>query len=168
MATEVAVVWGRAAKGLEVAGALSAARAFSAAQGVELQLLDASSVVDGDHLRSAAAHALRAKERGTMRTGSLAVELLLYASGRRQIKDAMAVMGLSAGTERVAAVLFGPGASSKAGPLLKALGLAPLSEKEAAGGAGALQRLGVSAKGATPEQLADLALEQVALLDIEK
>jgi hypothetical protein len=60
------------------------------------------------------------------------------------------------------------GAASKAGPLLKALGFQPLSEKEAAGGAGALERLGVSAKGATPEQRADLALEQVALLDIEK
>ena len=164
----MAVAWGRPAKGLDVAAALSAARSFSAAQGVELQLLDAASVADGDHLRSAAAHALRARERGTMRTGSLAVELLLYASGRRQIKEAMAVMGLSARTERVAAVLFGPGASSKAGALLRALGFEPLSESEAAGGAGALERLGVSAKGAAPEQRADLALEQVALLDIEK
>jgi KEOPS complex subunit Cgi121 len=168
MGTDVAVVWGRPAKGLDVAAALSAARAFSAAHGVEIQLLDASSVFDGDHLRSAAAHALRARERGSMRSGSLAVELLLYASGRRQIKEAMAVMGLTARTERVAAVILGPGAAASAPHLLKALGLAPLSEKEAAGGAGALERLGVPARGATPEQLADLALEQVALLDIEK
>ncbi len=168
MGIEVAVVWGRPAAGLDVFVALSAAREFSAARRLELQLFDAASVFSSDQLRSAAAHALRAKERGTMRSGSLPVEMLLYASGRRQIKEAMAVMGLTPQTERVAAVLVGPGAAAAAPHLLKALGFAPLPEKEAAGGAGALDRLGVSARGATPGRLADLALEQVALLDIEK
>jgi len=168
MATDVAVVWGRPGKGLDVQAVLSTARTFASENGVELQLLDASSVVNGDHLRSAAVHALRAQERNSMRSGSLAVELLMYASGRRQIKEAMALMGLSPRTERVAAVIIGPGAASKAGALLKALGLEPLSEKAAAGGVGALDRLDVSTKGAAPEQRADLALEQVALLDIEK
>ena len=168
METEVAVAWGRPESALDVAFTLSASRAFSAERRLEIQLFDAATVFSSDQLRSAAAHALRAKERGTMRTGSLAVEMLLYASGRRQIKEAMAVMGLTARTERVAAVLLGPGAAASAPHLLNALGLAPLSEKEGSGGACALERLGVSAKGAAPEQMADLALEQVALLDIEK
>ncbi|MBM4248848.1 MAG: hypothetical protein FJ149_05330 [Euryarchaeota archaeon] len=168
MGTEVAVAWGRPPGAPKVDALLAAARDFGRAHHVEVQLLDAAAVVSADHLRSAAAHALRARERDSMRSGSLAVELLLYASGRRQIKEAMAVMGLTARTERVAAVVFGPEAGARGPALLRALGLSPLSEKRAAGGAGALERLGVPVKGAAPEQLADLALEQVALLDVEK
>jgi len=168
MEPEIAVAWGRPEKGLELPGILAAMREFSTGQGVEVQLFDAASVVNSDHLRSAAAHALRSRERNTMRSGSLPMEILLYASGRRQIRDAMAILGLSDRTERVAAVLVGPGARSKAPLLLKAMNLSPLAGKDAAGGASALERLGIPVKGAEPGRLADLALEQVALLDIEK
>lgn len=168
MSTEVAVAWGRPEGAPDVGALLSAARDFGRARNVEVQLLDAAAVASSDHLRSAAAHALRARERGTMRASSLGMETLLYAAGRRQIRDAMALLGISASTERLAAVLIGPGAAAKAPRLLAALGLRPLSEKRAAGGASALERLGVPVRGATPGQLADLALEQVALLDIEK
>ena len=168
MEPEMAVVWGRPEKAPKLPSILAALRAFSSENQVEVQLFDAASVVNSDHLRSAAAHALRSRGRKTMRSGSLPMEILLYASGRRQIRDAMAIMGLSGNTGRIAALLVGPGAAEKAPALLKAIGCAPLSEKQAAGGAGALERLGVPVKGAGPEQLTDLALEQVALLDIEK
>ena len=168
MEPEVAVVWGRPEAGLELPAILSDLREFSSAHHVEVQLFDAASVVNSDHLRSAAAHALRSRERKTMRAGSLPMEILLYASGRRQIRDAMAILGLSERTRMMAAVLVGPEAASRAPLLLKALHFAPLSEKDAAGGASALERLGVPVKGAEPGQLMDLALEQVALLDIER
>jgi len=168
MEPEVAVVWGRPGAGLELSSILSALRAFSSEHGLDVQLFDAGAVVNSDHLRSAAFHALRSQQRGTMRSGSLPMEMLLYASGRRQIRDAMAMMGLSERTERMAALVVGPGAAEKAPALLKAIHCAPLSETDAAGGAGALERLGVSVKGVGPGQLTDLALEQVALLDIER
>jgi len=168
MEPDIAVVWGRPGKGLELPGMLAALREFFTAQCVEVQLFDAEAVVNSDHLRSAAAHALRSRERKTMRSVSLPMEILLYASGRRQIRDAMAILGLSERTRRIAVVLVGPGAAEKAPALLKELRLAPLSETEAAGGASALERLGVPLNGAGPEQLTDLALEQVALLDIER
>ena len=168
MENEMAIAWGRPGSPLELPAVLAALRGFCAEHQVEVQLLDAAAVVNADHLRSAVAHALRSRRRGTMRAGSLPMEILLYVSGRRQIREAMAAMGLSGRTERVAAVLVGPGAASKAPLLLKALGFAPLSERKAAGGLSALERLGVSARGAAKEQLEALALEQVALLDIEK
>jgi len=168
MEAEIAIAWGRPETPWELPAILAALREFSSAQDVEVQLLDAAAVVNADHLRSAVTHALRSRERGTMRAGALPMEILLYASGRRQIREAMATMGLSGKTERVAAVLVGPGAASKAPLLLEALGFAPLSEKKAAGGLSALGRLGVPVRGAAKEQVEALALEQVALLDIEK
>ena len=168
MENEMAIAWGRPASPWELPAILAALREFSSAQDVEVQLLDAAAVVNADHLRSAAEHALRSRERGTMRAGALPMEILLYASGRRQIREAMALSGLRDDTRRIAAVIVGPGAASKAPLLLKALRFAPLSEKKAAGGLSALERLGVSARGAAKEQLEALALEQVALLDIEK
>lgn len=168
MEPEIAVVWGRPEAGPELPAILAALRAFSSEHHLEVQLFDAEAIVNSDHLRSAAAHALRSRERKTMRSGSLPMEILLYASGRRQIREAMGLMGLSEKTGRIAAVLVGPEAAARAPELLRALHCAPLSETEAAGGASALPRLGVSVKGVGQGQLTDLALEQVALLDIER
>jgi KEOPS complex subunit Cgi121 len=168
MEPEIAVVWGRPEAGLALPSILSALRAFASEHHLEVQLFDAESVVNSDHLRSAVEHAIRSRERKTMRSGSLPMEILLYASGRRQIRDAMGLMGISEKTGRIAAVLVGPEAPAKAPRLLLALRCAPLSETEAAGGAGALDRLGIPVKGAGLGQLNDLALELVALLDIER
>jgi KEOPS complex subunit Cgi121 len=176
MDTEIEVVWGEPAAGgtarsgaaVDIFAVLGAVREFSKANGVDVQLFDAASIVSSDHLGSAAMHALRARKRKTMRADSLGMEMMLYASGRRQIREAMAHVGLGAGTRRIAAVIVGPGAKKMGPRLLSALDLAPLDERTAAGGRGALARLGVPVKGAMKDQLDALVLEQVALLDIEK
>ena len=70
MATEIAIVWGeqgpaengpaRCGAPLDISGLLAAAAGFSRGNSVEVQLFDASAIVNADHLRSAAIHALRA------------------------------------------------------------------------------------------------------------
>jgi KEOPS complex subunit Cgi121 len=165
---EIAICWGGVPRGAGVSGLLERAARFSSESGLAVQLFDAAAIAGEEHLRSAALHALRAFGRKCMRSSSMGMEMLLYASGRRQIRDAVALAGISERTRAVAAVLAGKGAAGKRGMLLKALGLARLSEAEAAGGEGALVRLGIPSKGVPRERLRELALEQVAMLDVER
>jgi KEOPS complex subunit Cgi121 len=165
---DIAVCWGAVPKGAKISGLLEMAARFSAETGLTVQLFDAAAIAGEEHLRSAAMHALRAFERKSMRSSSVGMEMLLYASGKRQIKDAVGLVGLTDRTCTLAAVLAGEGAEGKCGMLLKSLGLARLSEAEAAGGESAIVRLGIPAKGVDRLRLLELALEQVALLDIER
>lgn len=71
---------------------------------VESQILDAKSIAGVDHLRFAALNALKAHAEGKQVTGSLAVEILLYASGQRQIKNAIASLGVSFHSRNVAVI----------------------------------------------------------------
>jgi KEOPS complex subunit Cgi121 len=168
MDMDIAVCWGAVPKGTKISGLLESAERLSSETGLTVQLFDAGAIAGEEHLLSAAMHALRAFERKSMRSSSVGMEMLLYASGKRQIKDAVALVGITDRTRNVAAALAGDGAAGKCGMLLKSLGLARLSEAEAAGGTGAIARLGIPTKGVAAEKLRELALEQVALLDIER
>lgn len=168
MDMDIAVCWGAVPKGARTTGILERAARFSSETGLTVQLFDAGAIAGEEHLRSAAMHAFRALERKSMRSSSVGMEMLLYASGKRQIKDAVGLAGIQKDTRKIAAVLAGEGAEGKSGMLLKALGLKRLTEKEAAGGEGAIGRLGIPTKGVPKQKLRELALEQVALLDIER
>jgi KEOPS complex subunit Cgi121 len=77
--------------------------------GVAVQAFDARYVVDRGHIRRAVELANRAVARGEAIARDRAVEILLYAAGRRQIDRAMA-MGVSTGHNRVVVVVdAGPG-----------------------------------------------------------
>jgi len=167
-AEEIAVAWGGLPRGMDGRALLDGAARFSAELGLTVQLLDAAAAAGEDHLRSAALHALRARRRNTMRTASLGMETLLYASGRRQIRQALETAGVGPATTKVAAVLVGAGASRQAGHLMAALGLRPLTERGAAGGERAALRLGLPVAMVRKDRRKDLALEAVALLDIER
>lgn len=80
--------------------------ALRSIDGGEAAALDADMVCGRDHLCSAAMHALRAFGRGDNISSTLAVETVLFASGERQISKALKKVGLRAGAERVALVLF--------------------------------------------------------------
>jgi KEOPS complex subunit Cgi121 len=75
---------------------MEAIKAISSFPGVSAQLLDAKSVAGQEHIVSAALLAVRAwsEKRNTSRTP--ATEVLLYASGKRQIKEAIAGFGVTA------------------------------------------------------------------------
>lgn len=142
---------------------------MAAVRGLEgaVQLLDARYVVGRDHLVSAAEHAERAMREGTNVAKSLAVEFVLYASGERQIADALRKMGIRDDTREFAVVLFG---DANPGELLAVLNLtrddgvlAPSRGKLAAFGITEAELASVP-----PDRIADLVLERVALVDLAK
>jgi len=71
-----------------------------------IQVFDASMIFGKIHLNSAVEHALRAMKRKTNSTNTLDKEILLYASGERQIKKAIPKMGVKKGCEKIALVLI--------------------------------------------------------------
>jgi KEOPS complex subunit Cgi121 len=72
-----------------------------------IQVFDADYVLGRDHLRTAVEHADRAFDRGENVARERAVEILLYAAGRRQINRALQ-MGVSEGESDVVVVVHNP------------------------------------------------------------
>jgi len=79
---------------------------FAQKHQVIMQVFDANMIFGKAHLISSVEHATRAMERKTNTTNSLDKEILLYASGERQIKLAIPKMGIKKGNGNVAFVLF--------------------------------------------------------------
>ena len=135
--------------------------------GATVQVFDARYVVSETHLRRAVELADRAIERGENVARDRAVEILLYAAGRRQIDDALA-MGVSAGETPVVAVVDG-GDESEAAARLRDL-FAPRQTL----GRYDEERVGeffdvTDAELATVDgDIERLVCERVALLNVEK
>ncbi|HVL87199.1 MAG TPA: KEOPS complex subunit Cgi121 [Candidatus Thermoplasmatota archaeon] len=153
------------------ARAVAAAARVATETGARLvQLLDARAVVDPEQLQVAAERALRAYGEDRAVSKELGLEVLRYASGERQIADALRRLGLRADTERVGVVAVGPNAKGAVDRTLQALGLAR-DDTALQGGRDALLALGVGAVElrVVPEDAwVDLVLERVALVDVER
>ena len=78
--------------------------AIASRTGATIQAFDARYVVNSRHLERAVELADRAIDRGENVARDRAVEILLYAAGRRQITDALK-LGVSAGENRVVALV---------------------------------------------------------------
>jgi len=154
-----------------------------------LQAFDARWVAGPSHLRRAVALADRAIERGENVAHDRAVEILLYAAGRRQIDDALA-MGVGEGEAPVAVAVAADPRAATADHDATTEPDADTSDPDPAGAAAAVADLPALTSGdveygdpdrlqaffdvsdrelaATDATLADLVLERVALLDVEK
>lgn len=151
---------------------------FSKKENLVVQAFDATAIYSTDHLISATEHAKRAFQQGTNATNSLALEILLYASGERQIEKALKKIGVTKGQQRVAFVLTDGlngkrNASSEAALKKKLLQTLHLQSDETAirGDKETLQRFGITEKEllTTPEShYGDLILEKIALVDVMK
>jgi KEOPS complex subunit Cgi121 len=132
----------------------------------EIQLLDARRVCGLDHLVAAHEHAARAMREGTNVAKSLAVEFVLYASGERQIDDAIAKVGIRQDTTEFAVCLLGGDLDGD----LEILDLSPddtvLLPTPAKLGSFGLTEAELST--VPPERWGDLVLERVALVDLLK
>ncbi|MEF8872104.1 MAG: KEOPS complex subunit Cgi121 [Haloarculaceae archaeon] len=145
--------------------------AIGAEYGVAVQAFDARYVVGRDHLERAVALANRAAEREEMIARNRAVEILLYAAGRRQINRALE-MGVDVGTSSAVVVVDGgPGGGDEAGAAAavrdrldpaetlgeydreRVMNFFDITERELA---------------ATDGTLADVVCERVALLTVER
>ena len=162
---------------LEPEQILKQVQEFSSANQIEIQLFDAEFVFGKDHLVSAFEHAKRAIAQDSAISTSLGMEVLLYAAGEYQIKNAIKKLGLSQNTTKIA--FFLAGYQEISGDLINDLfskleldGLELERDDEVLmGDRSTLERFGISREelAAVPEdRWLDLVLEKVALLDIIK
>ncbi|MFB6121199.1 MAG: KEOPS complex subunit Cgi121 [Halobacteriaceae archaeon] len=132
-----------------------------------VQAFDARLVVDRAHLETAVARADRAFERGENVARNRAVEILLYAAGRRQIDRALE-MGVAEGTGPVVAVVAGDdeaGAVAAVRSLLDpGTGLDATDERAVC----EFFEVSDAERRASSAGLSALVRERVALLDVEK
>lgn len=161
---DVAVAGARGPLGLD--DALFQAR--KSARIAPLQLARADRIVGPRHVRSAALHAHRALAQGNAHAKTVDVEFMRYLAGERQIKSALAKMGLGESNDSIAVVAFGPKRRDAVQHFMEALGLREDDSLLDASDAK------LTAFGITPTQIGattherrfDLALEAVALVDL--
>ncbi len=154
---------------------LDALRTIAKEHGVTVQAFDARYVADREHLRQAVELADRARERGEAIARDRAVEILLYAAGRRQIKRALEI-GVADGGPAVVLV-DNPDEGAEGGDREAAAAEAVrdcselLLDKGVGPDEAALcEFFNVSERerAATEATLADLVRERVALLVVER
>lgn len=157
---------------------LDAISGIAEATGAVVQAFDADLVVSADQLRHATRLAARSIARGEAVARDPAVEILLYAAGRRQIERALE-LGVSEGDARIVAVVadFGevpdadrPAADVDAAVASLATLLEPTGTLEAFDEAAVRSFYGVTDRelAATDGDLSDVVRERAALLDVEK
>ena len=151
----------------DVEAVIGEAREWAAQRGVEILLADARAVFGRDHFESAALHGQRAKSAGTMVARSVSIEALRYLAARRQVADAMRVAGIRPDTDSVAIVIFGTGSPDE---FIAQRGWIRDDHVLEASGKD-LGALGIQSKEretVPPDRVDDLALERLALVDVEK
>lgn len=136
---------------------------------VVVQAFDARYVAGPGHLEAAARSACRAREHDDAIADDPAVELLLYAAGRRQIDRALA-MGVEGNGGPVVVVVDGEGHEAGAAEAVEAL-LEPEGTLGDARDEAVVREffdIGETELAATDASLEDLVIERVVLLAIEK
>ncbi len=128
--------------------------------GEEFQVMNSEFIFFPEQIISAIKHALRAFDRGENISNKLRVEILLYLSGKRQIKEAISLLGYNGGE----GYLLTWSKRSLPEWLEKSDFSWSKLEKEK------LRKLGISEEEikACGSSWKDLPLEVIALLDVEK
>jgi KEOPS complex subunit Cgi121 len=162
----------------DVDGFLRKLLEFATEEQIVIQALNAELVYGKEHLLSATEHALRSFTQGTNATNSLALEILLYAAGERQITKAIKKMGVRAGRQKIAFVLLDPSKQRKTRKaynhtLEKLLCMfhLKLDDTVLEGTIDTLKRFGITdqERHTIPqEKYGDLILERVAMVDVLK
>ncbi|UCF49499.1 MAG: hypothetical protein JSU91_07055 [Thermoplasmatales archaeon] len=153
---------------------LKKVESFASKNSLRIQALNADLIYGKDHIISAVEHANRSIDRKTNTTNSLEKEILLYASGERQLKLAIPKMGVRKGTANIAFVILNEAKrkipENIANDLLKYLDL----EKDdivLEGNIDTLNKFGINeneTKTVTKSKYGYLILEKVAMVDIIK
>ncbi|WP_226039898.1 KEOPS complex subunit Cgi121 [Natrinema sp. DC36] len=141
--------------------------------GVTIQAFDSRYVADRPHLERAVKLADRAIERGENVARDRAVEMLLYAAGRRQIDRALE-MGVGEGDNRAVVLVDGDTGDTEAAALEDLEELNAFVEREPTLESQDEETLCEffeitdAERGATDASLSALVGERVALLEVEK
>ena len=145
---------------------------------IAIQVMDADWIYGKNHLISAINHAKRAFEQGKNSTNSLAMEILLYASGERQIQKAIKNIGVKKGRDSIAFVFMnrlgceveGKISDEIIGEIFTTFGL-KRDDKVLEGDSNTLKKFGITQQElrTVPEdKYGDIILEKVAMVDVIK
>lgn len=147
---------------------------FASKNSLIIQVFNADMIYGKNHIISAVNHAKRAMERKTNTTNSLEKEILLYASGERQLKHAIPKMGIKDGKGKIALVIMSKVEGEILGhyfnDLIKLLNL-KRDDKVLEGNEDTLRKFGINEnelKTVMKARYGDLILEKVAMVDIIK
>ena len=144
---------------------------FSKKHKIVIQVFNADMIYGENHLISAVEHAVRAMDRKTNTTNSLSMEVLLYASGERQLKLAIPKMGVQKGKGNIAFVFVNSSIPTAAvDDFIKDLGL-KRDDKVIQGDINTLKKFGINnteTETVMKDKYEDLILEKVAMVDIIK
>ncbi len=137
---------------------------------VTIQALDADRTAGAEHLRFAAEKAMRSMREGRNIANDLGLEILLYASGKRQIERALQ-MGISPGRNNIAIIIVGDDVERAARDVREFVQVAPVlgydgRKKDLIVKTFDITDAEIEAVG--EEKIQELVLERVALLDIMK
>jgi KEOPS complex subunit Cgi121 len=144
---------------------------YSQNHNLTIQAFDADVIYGKNHLISAVEHAIRAMERKTNTTNSLGMEILLYASGERQLKIAIPKMGVKKGDTNIVFVFTeGILSNQEINVILKQLSLIR-DDSVLEGDINTLKKFGITEiemNTVTKNKYGNLILEKVAMVDIIK
>ncbi len=141
--------------------------------GVIIQVFDAELVYGRDHILSAVLHAIRAMEENRNTANSLNMEILLYASGERQLKYAIPKIGVKERSRGVVLVIISMKRKilrDEVETVISNLGL-HLDNSILSGDVETLYRFGLKEeeiKTVPKHKYKDLILERVAMVDVIK
>ena len=146
---------------------------FAEKNNLVIQAFNADVIYGKKHLVSAVEHAVRSMGQRTNTTNSLEMEILLYASGERQLKLAIPKMGVNEGNVGVAFVFFNEKQAVSDGKINEFLDKLSLEkdDKVLEGDENTLKKFGINQnemKTVKKSKYCDLILEKVAMVDIIK
>ncbi|KAF5414262.1 MAG: hypothetical protein C5S48_09590 [Candidatus Methanogaster sp.] len=90
----------------DINGFLQTLKGIASGYGITVQAIDASKTAGNEHILAAAEKAVRAVQHRDNISDDLGIEILLYASGNRQIKKALS-MGVRNGRNKIVFVVVG-------------------------------------------------------------
>ena len=152
---------------------LNIVKKFSMEHDLIIQIFNADLIYGKDHIISAINHAKRAFELKTNTTNSLEMEILLYASGERQLKLAIPKMGIKKGDSRIVLVLINDKSGITDDIIQNLISITGLIRDESVipGDENTLKNFGINEneiKTIMKSKYGDLILEKVAMVDIIK
>jgi len=144
---------------------------FGKSHKIVISVLNADMIYGKNHLISAVNHAVRSIDQKTNTTNTLGMEILLYASGERQLKNAIPKMGVKKGKTNVAFVFTKGKMSDRI--IDELLSQLNFIRKDAVlkGNIDTLKKFGIRKKEIdtiSKDKLGNLILEKVAKVDIIK
>ncbi len=160
-------IWGTRGSSRRPEETLEKLQRFCENEGSEAQILDAGMVFGRSHILSAYEHAKRAFDEERNSSKSFVNEVVLYASGERQISAAIKKMGIKKSSEEFCILIVG---DLDLKGLEKHMGF-ERDDSVLEGNADNLRTFGISKKeiGTVPEdRVFDLVLERVAMVDLLK